>query len=143
MCVALKRNRPESSRGIFGQAPPSGLGDGALNSSQQSRLMFARQLVLPDPQHAPALRPQRACHQPVARLVRGELLPPERRIVSRFRGVLRTRVPEAAIHEHRQPQLGKHEVGTDAESSSLSALGRDRRHPRPSDGRGAGGEGLG
>ena len=72
--------------------------------------MFSRQFVLPDAQHAPAVLAERPCHQPVAGLVPCEFPAPERRVVARLRPMLRAAVPEAAIHEHRQPELGKHEI---------------------------------
>jgi hypothetical protein len=69
-----------------------------------------RQVVLPNPHHAPALRPQRPPDQSIARLVRRQLLFPERAIVRRHVRVPRTRMPETAVHEHRQPQFPKHEI---------------------------------
>ena len=58
--------------------------------------------MFPNPQHPPAHPPQRPRHPPVTRLVRRQLLPPERRVVRRLRPMLRAAMPETAVHKHRQ-----------------------------------------
>ncbi len=74
------------------------------------------QIVFPDAQHPPAGLAQRPRHQPVPGLIARELRTPERRIALRLRGMQRTRVPKAAVHEDREPQLPEDEVRADGES---------------------------
>ena len=66
--------------------------------------------VFPDAQHTPIGPPQGARHQPVPRLIGRELLSPERGVALGLGRVLRSAVPETAVHEHHQPQFGKDEV---------------------------------
>lgn len=73
------------------------------------------QIVFPDAQHPPARLAQRARHQPVAGLVARQLRTPERPVARRPPAMPRARVPEAAVHEDRELEPGKHEVRTHGE----------------------------
>ena len=66
--------------------------------------------MLPDPEDAPAKAAKLPCHQPVARLVRGEFLLPEGRVVLRLGSMERARVPETPVHEDGESVLGEDEV---------------------------------
>jgi hypothetical protein len=81
----------------------------ALQAAQQPVFAFAREVMLPNSQDPPALRPQSAGHQSIPGLIRGEFLLPEPGIVLRLGGMERSAMPEASIHEHSDAQLGKSE----------------------------------
>ncbi len=66
--------------------------------------------MLPNPQHAPSGAPQRARHQQIPRAIGGKFAPPERAIVGRQIGMLRTTMPETAIHQNRHAQLWKNKI---------------------------------
>jgi hypothetical protein len=51
---------------------------------QQPRVIFLRQLVLPDPNDLPAFRAKRSSHEAIARLILAEFLKAERRVVLRL-----------------------------------------------------------
>lgn len=80
------------------------------NSPQKSRLILARKLVFPNPQHSPARLSQCAIHNSVALLVQRKFAPPECSIVLWLCRVLGAAVPEAAVHEHREPRLLESEI---------------------------------
>jgi hypothetical protein len=103
-------------------------GEGAradgLKEPHQPRL--PRASPFPDPQHPPAGRAQGATHDRSRALLAA---PPERGVV-RGLGAKRAGVPEAAVHEHRQPQPRKDEVRADAETTedgSLMPAGKRRK----------------
>jgi hypothetical protein len=66
--------------------------------------------MLPNPDHAPTSLPQGAIHNLIPLLVRCQLAPPERAIVLRLRRVLRTTVPETAVHKNCEPRLLENEI---------------------------------
>ena len=66
--------------------------------------------MLPDAQDAPVGPPQGLVHEPVTRLVAGNLVAPESGVAFRLRSVLGTAVPEAAIHKNREPKFGENEI---------------------------------
>lgn len=66
--------------------------------------------MFPNAYDVPAFFAERAGHNSVARLVSGELLLPESPVVGRHVGVLRTSVPEAAIHKKCEPQLPENKI---------------------------------
>src|ERR1035437_1529948 len=77
---------------------------------QQPALVLARQLVLPDANYFPALRPQRAVHDPVAGLVGGNLPPPKRRIALRLDKVPRAAVPKTTVNEDGESLRPKNKI---------------------------------
>lgn len=83
---------------------------GGLNPPN-ARLATLDEVVLPNSDDAPASLTQRAVDTAVAGLVGGHLLLPEGAVVGRELGVLRTGVPEAAVHEEREPLLPEHKIG--------------------------------
>lgn len=94
--------------------------------------MFQGQFVFPDADDVPAGPTQRAVHQTVACLVRGQLLPPESPVATRLRAVLRARMPEAAVHKHHDPGRAKYKIGTDAKGARCelrAANGSSHRTP--------------
>ncbi len=78
---------------------------------EEPALVPARQLVLPDTDHFPALGAEGAGDEAVAGLVGRNLLPPERGVGLGLGGVLGTTVPEAAIDENGEFQFGENKVG--------------------------------
>jgi len=66
--------------------------------------------VFPNPHDTPAIFTQNAVDPAVPRLVRGELLFPERTIASRGFAVLRASVPKAAVHKHGQSRFAEYKV---------------------------------
>lgn len=71
------------------------------------------EVVFPNPHHPPAAPAQRSMHKAITGLVGGEFLLPEGAVVRREAAMPRTTVPEAAIHEHCNPVLGKNEIRFD------------------------------
>jgi len=66
--------------------------------------------MLPNPQNEPACRLELRVMQPVPRHVGFELDPPPIRVGLWQSRVLRTRMPEAPVHEDRDPFLREDEV---------------------------------
>ena len=66
--------------------------------------------MLPDAQNAPTVRSQCSRDELVPRMVRLEFLPPEGCVVLGLRRVLRTAMPETAVHEDRKAKLGENEI---------------------------------
>jgi hypothetical protein len=87
------------------------------------RLTLPREFVFPDSEDAPPGAAQGPVSPPVPGDVGGELLSPEGRVTFRFGAVLRAAVPEAAIHEHGQPEFREDEIGPDLK---VRALPRER-----------------
>jgi len=54
--------------------------------------------------------PECSVHNPVAGFVAGELVSPERTIGCRLGRVLRTSVPETAVHKNREFDFWKNEI---------------------------------
>jgi len=79
-------------------------------TSHQPAFVLLCEFVLPDAQDPPAGLAEGAGDEPVADLVCGQFLPPERGVVAWFGTVLRTPVPETAVHEDRQAVAAKDEV---------------------------------
>ena|ERR1019366_4481819 len=77
----------------------------AVEPRKQPGLVLLLQLVLPNPQHAPAAGAECAGDEPVAGLVAGDLLAPELRVVFRLRAVDRAAVPDLSAsggNSHRR-----------------------------------------
>lgn len=89
-------------------------------SRHQSRLVLAREFMLPQAQHAPSGRPQRPAHQLIPCFVSRELPPPERRVVARLRRVQRTTMPETTIHKDGHAQPGENKIRTDSEGRDIA-----------------------
>ena len=66
--------------------------------------------MFPYAKDAPACPAHGAVHQPIAGLVAGELLFPERRIALGLGSVFGTAVPETAVHEYGQPFPPEYEI---------------------------------
>lgn len=85
----------------------------SLNAGDCPQCVSRGQRMLPNPNDPPSVTPQQPTLHAVARDVALDLASPEIRVVLRPRRVLRTPVPEAAVDEHREALLRKHEVGFD------------------------------
>lgn len=94
------------------------------NATDAPGLIFPRQFMLPNPQHAPAAMAQGARHQPVAFLVGRELFQQERPVVRGQVRVLWTTVPEAAIDKDDHSLLAEREIGPDPLSLFALSLAR-------------------
>ena len=70
--------------------------------------------MLPEPQHRPSLLFEAAVRVPVAIHVPAQLVHPPLPVRRRYRHVLWTRVPEAAIDEHRNLSSGEQQISTSA-----------------------------
>lgn len=66
--------------------------------------------MLPNSQHPPTPRAERAIHFPVTRVVASQLLAPEFRVVLRLRAMDRAAVPEATIDENSELKHWKNKV---------------------------------
>ena len=88
--------------------------DGACEKPLQLRLqtlcVFFEKIVLPNPKHPPALRPQRCIHQAVAVDVAVDFVVPERGVAFRAGAVLGASMPEAAVHEYSDFLFPEYEV---------------------------------
>jgi len=93
--------------------PSTGARRGAKGGANpaDARLAPLGEVVFPDADDAPARLAQGAIDPAFAGLVGGQLFGPERGVVARLGGVFRASVPEAAVHEHRNPLFGKDEIG--------------------------------
>jgi len=81
-----------------------------MNSSEQTRFVLFRELMFPNPQHAPSRATQSPRHQNVALFIFGKLLSPERLIVFWFCLMLRAAMPETAVDKKREPGLPENEI---------------------------------
>ena len=77
---------------------------------EEFRLLLARQLVFPNPHHAPPAGAEGAGDETVAGLVGGNFLPPKRRVGLRLRAVNRTAVPEATVNEDDEFVRGENKI---------------------------------
>lgn len=68
-------------------------------AGEEAALVGALQLMLPNPQHTPAARAERAGDKAVAGAVGADLLPPKGGVGFGLRAVERAAVPEAAVDE--------------------------------------------
>ena len=117
---ARKRIAQGKANSGLAQAPSEDLGSrsrristpcqGDTNSPQQPRLVLPRQLVFPNAQHAPASSAKLVGYETVAGFVGGEFTPPERAVAGWGGRVLRTAVPETAVHKQREACLPEHEI---------------------------------
>lgn len=67
-------------------------------------------LMLPDPDHPPAERPQRVVVLPIATAIRVKLVYPEGRIRRGHMAMFGACVPEAAVNEHGDSRSGENDV---------------------------------
>jgi hypothetical protein len=81
------------------------------------------QLAFPNPHHLPAGATQSAVYDPVAGFVAGQFLFPERPVVRRLGRVLGASMPETAVNENGELELGENEI-------RLHAKGRARHSVR-------------
>lgn len=92
------------------KGPISSVGLHPPDPLEQPGLIPSGQFMFPDPQHAPTVAPQRARNETVTGLVCRKLGLPEIGIVAWLRRVLRTAVPEATVHKHREPEPAEDKV---------------------------------
>ena len=86
-----------------------------IEPGEEARLVFAREFVFPNPQHAPAAGADGAGHEAVAGAVGGNLFAPEGGVGFRLRGVERATVPETAVDENGEAVRAENEVRFHAE----------------------------
>ena len=86
------------------------LNQGTLESAKEAGLVFAGEFVFPNPKDGPSGFAQGANDEEVAFFVGGKFAPPEGAIVHGQIGMLRTSVPETAVHEQREPHTPENEI---------------------------------
>lgn len=96
---------------MYGLNGRSGEQPDAAQTGEEAALVFSRQFMLPQTQHAPAAGAELAGDEEVAGLVAGDLGPPEFRVLLGLGGVDRAAVPEAAVDEDGEFAGGENEVG--------------------------------
>src|ERR1019366_3534867 len=89
----------------------------SLNPVEQPRFVLRflggpPQGVFPNPQDPPVGPPQGARHQKITRSVAGKFIFPKGAVGFRLGRVLGAAMPETAVHEDRQLELGKNKIGT-------------------------------
>jgi hypothetical protein len=81
-----------------------------LDPPVQMRFVSSGKLVLPNAENMPASPTQCAGNEPVTRLVAGNLIAPERRIVLGLGAMLGTTMPETTIHKQCEPHLPENKI---------------------------------
>jgi hypothetical protein len=82
-----------------------------MEAGEEPGAVLGSEVVLPEPEDAPAPGAQRADDEPVAKLVGGEFLLPEGAVVDWDISVLGTGMPETAVHKNGQAKFEKNKVG--------------------------------
>ena len=81
-----------------------------MNPGEQAGFILSLEFVFPNPQHSPALSAQGAGHKPVSPPIRRKFLSPVSATPCGMPGMLRTTMPETAVHKDRLPRLPENKI---------------------------------